>query len=187
MKSKDFYATSIYSDYFADTDWIDKAVEYAQNLEQVNTNARSIRNGWQSQGVLYRHKHFAKFADWILTKIQTEILENKVKPFMSNMWLNVQNQHGYNLQHVHSGSWFSGVLYLKCPEQSGSIVFTDPRPAVDNSYYYNQYAPNFGKNIMWDPHVGDVLLFPAFLPHLVQPNPSTEQRISLSFNIELDV
>ena len=33
--------------------------------------------------------------------------------------------------------------------------------------------------------VGDLILFPSWLPHFVLPNTSEENRISISFNIEL--
>jgi uncharacterized protein (TIGR02466 family) len=37
------------------------------------------------------------------------------------------------------------------------------------------------------PKVGELLLFPSWLPHFVLPNTSNEERISVSFNIELVV
>ena len=36
------------------------------------------------------------------------------------------------------------------------------------------------------PKEGSMLVFPAYLDHKVEPNKSDEDRISISFNIEID-
>jgi uncharacterized protein (TIGR02466 family) len=79
----------------------------------------------------------------------------------------------------------SGVYYIQLPQGTDEITFEDPRPArmmdfqrsclVSDEYFSHQ------------PKVGELLLFPSWLPHFVLPNTSNEERISVSFNIELVV
>jgi uncharacterized protein (TIGR02466 family) len=183
MDIQDIFASRLYVEKFTDTTWISKSVDFALNLKEININRYTVRNGWQSNTDLYRNKHFTIFADWALTLIKTKILHDKHTPWMSELWLNVHDQHGYNHRHVHSGSWLAGVLYLKCPVDSGKLIFSDPRPAADCSLF-REFLNT--QDYVHSPSVGDVVLFPAFLPHLVDTNNSTEPRISLSFNINLD-
>ena len=100
------------------------------------------------------------------------------------MWLNVHGKEGFNHAHVHSGAWCSGVYYLNCTEKTGNITFLDPRPGAEMNFYHKIIEPN-NHSIL--PKNGDLILFPAWLPHLVEPNSDEEHRISVAFNVELDV
>jgi uncharacterized protein (TIGR02466 family) len=102
------------------------------------------------------------------------------------MWLNIQQQHGFNHVHVHPGSWYSGVVYLQCTDLTGDLIFSDPRPGADVSFVFQKLAHVEECGMFrFAPKTGDLILFPGFLPHAVEPNCDTELRISISFNIEL--
>ncbi len=45
--------------------------------------------------------------------------------------------------------------------------------------------PYFG-SAKYYPEDGDLMLFPSYLAHYVEPNPSFRQRINMAFNIEIN-
>jgi uncharacterized protein (TIGR02466 family) len=185
MRSQDLYASTIHLHEVRDKAYIKKCLELVKTTAGANleSNSCSVRNGWQSSKVLYKLPDFARLADHVLHLADTLLAHNTLRPFISAMWLNVHGQGGFNHVHVHTTSWYSGVFYLQCSEKSGNITFTDPRPGADMSYYHQLTQ---GRLHTITPSAGDLILFPGFLPHLVEPNCSQEPRISVSFNIELD-
>jgi uncharacterized protein (TIGR02466 family) len=104
------------------------------------------------------------------------------------MWINVNKKSDYNTAHVHPGSLISGVLWIKTPEKCGLLKFLSPNhfnesilvENVDDEIKVNHnYSPHFTFN----PKAGTMILFPSHLYHLVEPNESDEDRISIAFNL----
>ena len=99
------------------------------------------------------------------------------------MWGNVTPKGGYNFIHVHPSAWMSAVYYVQIPNGDSPLTFQDPRPArmmdfqrsvlINDEYFEHRCK------------VGELVLFPAWLPHYVNPNTSDEDRISISFNTHL--
>ena len=103
------------------------------------------------------------------------------------MWVNINKTGDYNEIHDHNpydGTALSGVFYVKTPANCGRIRFYDPRPfitkAPDMQYYNDGNTYHY-----FDPEPNMLLIFPAWLKHMVEPNKSNEDRISISFNIKL--
>lgn len=109
-------------------------------------------------------------------------------------WANVNRFGDYHNLHNHPHSWLSGTYYVQVPDRPkklpgrsdlnpGAISFYDPRPQANMNAVRGdgQVDPEF--RIL--PKPGEMLLWPAFLHHLVHPNHSDEPRISISFNIVL--
>ncbi len=157
--------------------------------EQTNGEKRSNRNGWQSDTLLWKEKIFNPLLDKVLEnskKIAMHLSKKDVPQMViRSMWGNINPKGGFNFTHVHPSSWMSGVYYIQLPEGNNEIVFEDPRPArmMDfqrSSLIKDEYFSHYSK-------VGQLLLFPSWLPHFVSPNTSNENRISISFNVELIV
>ena len=105
---------------------------------------------------------------------------------INNMWAIINTGGSANLRHQHGNSTISGAYYVRAPENSGDIVFYDPRPAPVYSY------PNIDKpNILnaqvngVNPKEGALVLFPSYLDHSVNENLSNDERIVISFNIRI--
>jgi len=93
----------------------------------------------------------------------------------------------YNKVHSHPHNFLSGAFYLQVPEDSGKLTFHNPHPQSeilappmkpDQSIHL---APRVG----WQPKVKDLLIFPSWLNHEVEVNNSQEERIMLSFNVQI--
>ena len=85
---------------------------------------------------------------------------------------------GYQQEHIHAGGWLSGVIYLK-------VV-----PSLDN----NQGAIKFSLNgadyedsrsteLIHQPELGDIVLFPSSLHHSTIPFTTETERTIVSFDL----
>jgi uncharacterized protein (TIGR02466 family) len=185
MKKIEIYPSTIYFKNFYDEKYINYALDlcYEMRKNSPNNERRSVRSGWQSSKQIYNIAHFSILADLILEESKKILSSNNIIPFINSMWINIHEHGGFNHLHTHPGSWYSGAFYLKCPEKCGHISFTDPRPAAEMSIYDNFTTGEIIHCI--GPSAGDLILFPSWLPHLVEQNLSHDDRISISFNIEL--
>lgn len=115
-----------------------------------------------------------------------------VLPLSSNFrilsWINCSPPGSHNSAHVHPGAEISGVLYISVPSDSGKIVFRDPRPQAEMSQLnmrLGKSIPSFNPRFEVTPEQGDLLLFPSWLMHQVEPGVGQHGlRISMAINIK---
>ena len=100
---------------------------------------------------------------------------------LSNSWININRKNNFNMPHCHPNSAFSGVIYLKANPTCGKINFRNPTPA--GAYPINDTINGYFGKWFFSPEPGDVLIFPSYLDHYVEPNLSDEDRISIAFNM----
>ena len=82
------------------------------------------------------------------------------------------------------------MLWIKCPKNSGNILFDNPTAFQSNREIDSYTAEfrekfNFYQAYFFPPTEGRILIFPSHLLHKVEENNSNEDRISVSFNIRL--
>ena len=148
------------------------------------TVAKSNQGGYQSPDQFYLEESFAPYLNRISEHLISTIDEytrddrsclhlDDLK--LSNMWFNFNYENCYNVQHTHPGCVLSGVLWIQIPEEQ-PIVFScfDEFTRATYEKYTNESL--VAKE-------GQLLLFPAHLPHRVDINRSKDTRISISFNI----
>ena len=106
-----------------------------------------------------------------------------------SMWASVNRYKDYHKMHVHPHCNYSGVYYVKTPENCGIITFIDPRKEkrmLTNSDLWDTVEDLLvgdKSGIHITPKESGVIIFPCFLEHFVEPNLTHEPRISISFNI----
>jgi uncharacterized protein (TIGR02466 family) len=101
--------------------------------------------------------------------------------FIASCWATLSAPGEALNLHDHPNNYLCGVYYIKADEDSGGIVFRDPRRSrlmfdirVDKRDRIN------GPLFTFVPKEGMLPLFPSWLEHLVEPNRSREGRISVS-------
>lgn len=105
--------------------------------------------------------------------------------FLTSAWVNFNDtRQAMNNEHIHDQT-FSGVFYLSTPPESGRLVVYNPGlnrlwSGCSLTREKNQFT---GDILRIEPQEGNVLLWPAYLPHSVETNNHDEERISISFNI----
>ena len=165
-------------------------VDYAYKLKETSNGRQSTNsNAWQSNDLDINEPVLQPlikiFTDSCQIMHEDMKLKSKYKQIIDNIWININPKGGSNKPHVHSDNIFSGVLYLKCDENSGNLIFT--HPAVNHVYHFNEHTVeeynhiNSGKFKM-PPQERKLIVFPSYAVHYVEPNNSDNDRISLAFN-----
>lgn len=144
--------------------------------------------GWHSQVAIHKKPEFALLARIVrdlCLHISTELhYAASMQLDIDSMWSIINEPGASNRAHVHPGSLWSGVYYVKAAADSGSIEFTDPRTA--NLMHRPQYSKRLGvcdPAKIYNPIPGKLLVFPSWLYHMVHPNLSKEDRVIISFNL----
>jgi len=121
--------------------------------------------------------HYADEADYELNKDKCSV----------DLWVNVMKQGGYQPQHNHPRSTFSGVFYSLVSEKTSPLVFLNPTNLLrmhDPQPKQNQQTPFTAGNYMLQPKQGFLYLWPSWLEHFVPEMETDQDRISFSFNID---
>jgi hypothetical protein len=122
---------------------------------------RSNIAGWQSKQ--YGNFKELTWAESTLTTCLTAM--NASKP-VHKFWFNVNPTGGYHNWHNHGTATTVGVLYLQTSKNCGDIEFK----------INNQVSAI-------TPYTGLLLILPSGTEHRVLANKSSENRISLAFNL----
>jgi len=135
-----------------------------------NSVKKSNRGGYQSTPDIHTHSDFYDLTHNLNTMF-FKIFRNPLQT-ISSMWVNISYYEHSNYIHTHGNDQYtmSGVLYLQIPENSGEIGFINPiSHCIDHLIL---------------PRAKELFIFPQNLPHLVNPNLSQKERISIAFNYE---
>lgn len=102
------------------------------------------------------------------------------------MWAIINKKGNFNVIHTHPNCYMSAAYYVKAPKNCGEFIVECPNaakrytyPKIENDNELNMQVAKI------DITEGDLLLFPSYLPHKVGVNESDEDRIVISFNIEI--
>jgi len=103
---------------------------------------------------------------------------------ITGCWANIVAPRGAVKMHAHPNNFLSGVYYLKVQPGADTINFHDPRPqtAIIRPPVTGLTAYNTDQVVV-AVESATLLLFPAWLPHSVDANPTGGLRISVSFNL----
>jgi uncharacterized protein (TIGR02466 family) len=103
---------------------------------------------------------------------------------ITGCWANVNAPGAGHRVHNHPNNYLSGVYYVRTQPGANTINFLDPRPqtAIIRPPITELTAENT-EQVVVDVADGLMLMFPAWLPHSVDPNRSDRTRISLGFNL----
>jgi hypothetical protein len=110
---------------------------------------------------------------------------------ITSAWLNITRKHDYNSLHDHGEMPLSGIIYLKEDAdiskqiddamENGTYVGTAV-PGVTH-FIYNantQYLDSTSFSFRGKP--GDVLIFPGWVSHMVNPFTAEGERMTVAFN-----
>lgn len=97
-----------------------------------------------------------------------------------NFWVNINQPGSRNSFHTHKEDEFSCVYYLQGTD-TGALRFTNPANMLGDC---NRFSP-FTRDFLFYPSDRDLILFPSWVPHEVEPNLSSRERINIAFNFRL--
>jgi uncharacterized protein (TIGR02466 family) len=165
---------------------------------KASGETKSNRGGWHSTGNLFgpEHREFP-----IIREAVTKALFNYIGEVFAyrgeinlslTAWTVINRPGDYNVPHNHAANLLSGALYLSVPPgmRGGDIVFQDPRlnlnaHETDAMRRLNLRPPWMSPTISVTPGTGEILVFPSWLIHWVDPfacEDAAAVRIVVSFN-----
>jgi uncharacterized protein (TIGR02466 family) len=155
--------------------------------ENSDSSLFSNRGGWQSPSYgLVDNVFFIPIINSIIDRLRKIYLNYGIDkdPELANYWININKKYDYNITHNHPNSYFSAVLYLKVPKNSGNIVFE--RPDDFTKFIFNdRITENSTGSYYIIPDNNLLLIFPSYLSHRVEQNlteDTEDERISMAFN-----
>ncbi len=123
------------------------------------------------------------FHNWLgdrIAEIKRE--HNFTLPYseVSQSWCNKHIRGSKTIEHTHSYTTFVAACYVKCPPMSGNIEFKDPLEYAKSAW---PIIPELSLYKEVPVSTNDVVIFPGWLKHRVQPSQTDEERIVMTFNI----
>lgn len=197
-----YFPTPIYSGVLDDVDGLNASLlelVYAERDQDAEGLPRSTFRGlrsWHSRIDLHKEPEYKPLLDEIDEILGHISRDSGYDPdhtlAVTSMWAIVNPPGSSNRSHIHPGCLWSGVYYLRTPENCGNIEFVDPR--TQNLMTQAKYRPNEKRpksrwtKVNFTPKVGKVVVFPAWLYHSVNPNLTEAEgddadRVIISFNV----
>ena len=104
---------------------------------------------------------------------------------LRNSWMNIQSKFKSHEWHCHPGYHIAGTYYMRVSVDQGGIQFQNPNIMMQHCNFPEN--PKCSQSIEYIPNDGDILLFPAWLMHNTMPNTTDVDRISISFNLDIEI
>ena len=170
--------------------------EYIYKLKEEDEDGivRSNRGGWHSKSFKVteegsiQHRFTLALSKYIFDTFQCygwKCVPEKI--VVTEIWAIINKPNDFNVIHTHPNSYLSAAYYVKAPEKAGRFVIENPNTAATHSYPVVEKKTEYNiKAAALDIKEGDLLLFPAYLPHKVNENKSDEDRIVISFNVNIN-
>ena len=189
MITEHHFPTMIYIKDFPDSEKLNKYLEpkIIQWSQQDKGVLKTNAGGWHSETNMNK-KHEYDVLTKELFNMQDEIYQKEnldLKPVLGNMWANINYPGNFNRPHLHPNSLFSGVYWIKTPQNSGNFMIYEPRQGAQCTMpnrKEGKLPPELWREVHYEPVAGRCIMFPSWLWHEVKPNESNDTRISVSFN-----
>jgi len=169
--------------------------EYIYKLQGEDKNGleRSNKGGWHSKDFELTVKgsiqnRFAIIIQKYILKVfqnngwKTENKNIRIK----EMWAIINKNGDFNVLHTHPNCYLSAAYYVKAPKKCGRFQIENPNIAKRNFYPEIKIKNELNLQVAGiEIDEGDLLIFPGYLPHKVRANQSDEDRIVISFNVDI--
>ena len=160
------------------------ALRYEREPSLSNTNDGCWRSNFEYIGMdwLYKEVHdMVKICvDGYLQSDPSYASRLNPKGFHVEHWTNINDPGSVNRIHSHAEFDFVGVYYIQ-GEGTGELTFHNPANLLTNC---SLNAP-FTSRMCYEPKDGDLIIWPAWMPHEVEMNKSNKKRVNIAFNIKL--
>tara|TARA_Y100001936_G_scaffold52681_1_gene51191 strand:+ start:24 stop:626 length:603 start_codon:yes stop_codon:yes gene_type:complete len=169
--------------------------KYIYNLYEEDNKGvdRSNRGGWHSKTFEMNDKDSIQF------KFALELQKYILKTFQNlgwktenqnirirEMWAIINKKEDFNVVHTHPNSCLSAAYYVKAPINCGRFQIENLNIAKRHSSPLLANPNELNINVAGiEVTEGDLLIFPGYLPHKVARNEADEDRIVISFNVDI--
>ena len=195
------FATPIYRDmvspdkYFAIQDELKNVFDTLNSKDGFkqnpswgsNTHMLSCKDGYDFHSDISEDFNLETFKEEIFNRTRHYLhlvdfpFAGGAKLIFTGCWMTLTKTGQYAHQHDHGYTDISGVYYYKTNSEDGAFRFFNPNKQISCSYAFSEYEHMWG----FPPKQGTIMLFPGSLSHDVQENKTDNDRVSVSFNIQI--
>ena len=133
--------------------------------------------GWHSATDMHLRPEFTELTGEIFELIHgvftDQGYDDAWEPVCDSMWANINPRGTFNRHHTHPHALWSGVYYVRTPDECGLLCLTDPRPQahVITPYFdARRRSAHTWAEAYYQPVAGRLIAFPAWLVHSTHPN-----------------
>jgi uncharacterized protein (TIGR02466 family) len=140
-----------------------------------------------------RQPECAELRKFILSKCKlfgNTVMGYAVNEYIDTIsWVSIKTPGDSHTPHIHPNSLISGVYYFDENLKECPITFADPGSTVNKNATIsvlrnkNSESTFASDHVTLDVRLGELVLFPSYLKHMVETNQTTQNRYSLAFNI----
>jgi len=199
---KDIFPIKYWEAEFPDFDAIKGSMEsevrdmFDANLELFSKH-RLFNNSYSLEGTeegMYRDLHIRLKNQEVIKFIEENIAlywnalgyTKRIRPKIYHMWANLTPKGGNIIHHNHNPFDIAGSFYVDSSPEQGCLAFVNPNEALlGRMPIYETQESKQGRYFfdhIVNPKPGKLVLFPGWLYHKTQKNPSDRDRIVLGFN-----
>jgi uncharacterized protein (TIGR02466 family) len=172
---------------------------FNKNLELYSKH-RLFNQSYSLEGTedgMYRDLHLRLEYPELMSWIQEQVINywramqysRFVTPEIVHMWSNLTPKGGNIIQHNHSPFEIAGSFYVDASPDQGCLVLVDPNELIRGRLpYYDSQESKQGRfffDHVVEPRPGKLVLFPGWLYHKTQKNPSNDPRVVIGLNAGL--
>ena len=158
---------SIFTTKIIDTnmnDLMEKEIKKTGDVQDHKTNVKAYMTNW-SMNDKPGFEIFEKYTLEVCHFLNKKYYNKKLNIKLDNLWGMVFKTGDHALVHDHWPALWSGVYYIKAPENSGDLTFPQLKQRVS-------------------PQDNMMVIFDGSTRHGVAENLSQEERIAVSFNVK---
>ena len=133
--------------------------------------------GWHSATDMHLRPEFTELTREIFELVHgvfaDQGYDDAYEPVCDSMWANVNPRGAFNRHHTHPHALWSGVYYVRTPDDCGLLCLTDPRPQahVITPYFdARRRSAHTWAEAFYQPVAGRLIAFPGWLVHSTNPN-----------------
>lgn len=168
-------------------------IDYAKNIKK-QTDEQQLN--FSNKGC-WRHEFNYPDIQWLIDNIRDvtnhaietyansdPLYNDKLKQYGNpsvTYWTNINEIGSKNSLHDHRLHHYVAVYYLQ-GNDTGELVWHNPMNLTESCH---PHAP-FTSRYSYAPKDGDLILWPAWMPHETEINKSDKQRINVAFNIRFE-
>jgi uncharacterized protein (TIGR02466 family) len=191
--TENWFSTPIYYNHIKNINEVTNELHEVYNTLNENKLWQEV-NTWNSHLI-----STPNFEENLLNTFNLEFfrreIDNHVKNYLQNIgnieelkykiedcWMSLSRPNDFFTVHHHGESDISGVYYFKTNQNDGDLFFESPNQLTSITKCF-KHLPS---RVFYKPEIGKIILFPGWLRHGVMKNTTTDNRISISFNIVID-
>jgi len=188
MAIQQWFSTPVYYDYASNYDAVQEEISSAyakMTLEKHPTwggQNHSITDHMFNTNILDEFD-LQNFKEELVRQVKQytgSFSDTDYEVSVEDCWLTQTAPKEHTVVHNHGNTHISGVYYFQTNGKDGSIYFLNSNTSLASTYFI---APD--DYVEYPPTKGLFILFPGWLYHGVRSNDTDENRISISFNVNI--